>query len=165
MIPVPLIILLSATGGTVLGCAIRQPEISKLKRQIRDLQKDNSKIKKLMYQQQETLENLMREYAKLKFYQVLQKRSMKQYVRGQILIGYEYKEYIDLLKKAIQDSGTEKFSEEEKQFFEFCGHLIGEEYISDEEEKMVNAYIMKKYKKEILYLKDANPLKYLESAV
>lgn len=114
MIPIPLIVLLSAGGGTILGCAIRQPEINKLKRQVKDLQKDNTRIKQLMRQQQENLEQLMIEYSKLKFYQILDKRKLNQDVRGQICQGYEYKEYVDLLTKVVREGGDENLSEEQK---------------------------------------------------
>lgn len=165
MIPIPLIVLLSAGGGTILGCAIRQPEINKLKRQVKDLQKDNTRIKQLMRQQQENLEQLMIEYSKLKFYQILDKRKLNQDVRGQICQGYEYKEYVDLLTKVLREGGDENLSEEQKGFLELCTEQIEGKELGKEKEKEINDYIMKKYKKEILCKKDINIIEYVKKVV
>lgn len=165
MIPVPLIALLSAGGGTILGCAIRQPEINRLKRQVRDLQKDNTRIKQLMRQQQENLEQLMIEYSKLKFYQILDKANVKRDVRGQICQGYVYKEYVDLLTKVVREGGDENLSEEQKGFLELCTEWIEGKGFGNEKEKKINGYIMKKYKKEILCMEDIHIIDYVKKVV
>lgn len=121
MIAIPLAVVLSASGGIILGCAIRQPEINRLKGQLRDLQQDNSKIKKLMIQQQDALQKLIAEQAKLKF---LEKKKMDAKIRGVIWEGYLYKEYVDLLGKAVHFGGNDCFSEAEKQTFELTTRQV-----------------------------------------
>lgn len=162
MIPVPLIVVLCTTGGTVLGTLIRQPEINKLKKQIKDLQKDNSRIKKLMRQQQENLETMLVEYSKIQFYHVLTKRKIKQNIRGEIVIGYELKEYVDLLKRSVAEKGVYGFSEREKEFFELSTQLVEGKNLNASQEKFMSDYVIKKYKKEILRIKDVNILDYVK---
>lgn len=162
MIPVPLIVVLCTTGGTVLGTLIRQPEINKLKKQIKELQKDNSRVKQLMRQQQENLEKMLVEYSSIRFYHVLTKRKIKQSIRGEIVIGYELKEYVDLLKRSINEKGVHNFSEREKEFFELSMQLIEGENMNISQEKFMSDYVIKKYKKEILRRKDANILVYVK---
>lgn len=159
---IPLVAVLSASGGTILGCVIRQPEINKLKRQIKALQKDNSEIKKLMIQQQEALQKLTAEYAKLKLFQWTAKKKMNESIRGEILLGYLYKEYVDLLGKAIHSGGNDGFSEEEKQFFELTTRLVEGKELTEKECDALKGYILFKYKREIRKKKDAEILEYVK---
>ena len=79
MVMVPLwIFLLSAPGFVMVGGAIRQPEINRLKKQVRDLQNGNSKLMRDMKKQQEDVETLLIGYSQMKFYQVLNKSRQKQ---------------------------------------------------------------------------------------
>ncbi len=165
MIPVPLIVLLSSSGGAVLGFALRQPEINRLKKQVRELQRDNSKLRKIMCEQQEAYENLLVAYGELKFYQLIEKRKLKQNMRGQLLLGYEYKEYVDLLLKVVQDNGDENLTDRQKAFFELCTQWLEEGELSGKERKAMDSYIMSKYKKEILRRKNIDIINYVKSVV
>lgn len=165
MIPIPLIVLLSSSGGAILGFTLRQPEINRLKKQIKELQRDNSKLKKLMYEQQEAYENLLIAYGDLKFYQLTEKRKLKQNMRGQILLGYEYKEYVDLLLKVVKENGDENLNDKEKAFFEICTQWLEDGKLSDKEMKAMDSYIMSRYKKEIFTRKDVDIVNYVKNAV
>lgn len=164
MIPVPIIAVLCTTGGTVLGILIRQPEINKLKKQVRALQKDNSRVKELMRRQQESYEEMLVEYSSIRFYHILVRRKIKQSIRGEIVVGYELKEYVDLLLRAINEGGINNFSDKEKEFFEISTQLIENRNlkISEESEKFMSDYIIKKYKTKILKREDANILEYVK---
>lgn len=164
MIPltIPLVAVLSASGGTILGCLIRQPEINKLKRQLEDLQKDNSEIKKLMIQQQDALQKLIAEQAQLKFFQIAKRKNMNERIRGVIWEGYLYKEYVDLLDKAIHSGGNECFSEEEKQAFELATSVVEGRELTKEKYNALKDYILFKYKREIRKKQDVEILEYVK---
>lgn len=166
MVMVPLwIFLLSAPGFVMVGGAIRQPEINRLKKQVRDLQNENSKLMRDMKKQQEDVETLLIGYSQMKFYQVLNKSRQKQHIREEILLEYQSKEYIDLLVKVVNAGGNEKLSEEQKQYFELCTRLMEGKYIGEENEKAMKGYILKKYKKEIRTMKDLRIADYAKQVV
>lgn len=162
---VPLVAaILGVGGGTILGFVIRQPEINQLKRQIKELQKDNSRLKTLMAQQQENVEKLMVEYASFKFYQRQQKEDVKQNIKEEIRLGYEYKEYVDLLQRALREGGNESFTQGEKIFFELCTRQIEDKKkLTEDEEEAKKQYILKKYGKEISRMKDVKIVEYIEN--
>lgn len=163
MIPaIPLVAVLSASGGIILGCVIRQPEINKLKGQIKDLQKDNSKIKKLMIQQQEALQKMLNKQAALRFTQIAEKKRIGDEIRGLICEGYLYKEYIDLLDRAVNTGGSDNFLEEEKQFFELSTRWVEGKKLTKNEEKALVDYILYKYKREIRKKQDVKILEYVK---
>lgn len=149
-------------GGFVIGGIVRQPEINKLKKQVRDLQNKNSKLQKRINEQQENVETLMVEYGKLKFYQILHKRKQKQYIRGGLLIEYQYKEYVDLLLKVVKENGIDNLSEEQKQYFELCTRIIEEKDIAEDDKRAMQGYILKKYKKEIWAMQDPQLVEYIK---
>ena len=164
MIPlkISLAVLFSANGGIILGCAIRQPEINKLKGQVRALQNDNSEIKKLMIQQQDALQKLIAEQAKLKLFQITKKRKMDEEIRGVIWNGYLYKEYVDLLDKAIRYGGNNCFSEKEKQAFELATRKVEGRKLTQEESNALEDYILFKYKQEIYKKQDVGIVEYVK---
>lgn len=166
MIPltIPLVAVLSASGGTILGCLIRQPEINRLKGQLKDLQRDNSQIKKLMLQQQDALQKMIAERAELRFIQIAEKRKMDGRIRGLVWEGYLYKEYVDLLGRAIRVGGNDGFSEEEKQFFELSTRCVEGKQLTEDENKVLKDYILYKYKREIRKKQDVKILEYVKRA-
>ncbi len=159
---IPLVAVLSASGGTILGCIIRQPEINNLKGQLRALQKDNSEIKKLMIQQQDALQKLIAEQAKVKLFQIPKKKKIDDRIRGVIWEGYLYKEYVDLLCKAVHSGGNDCFSEEEKQTFELATRQVEGKTLTKEEYDVLRDYICFKYKKEIYKKRDVGILEYVK---
>ena len=120
----------------------------------------------LMEQQQKNLDNMLLEYSSIKFYHIREKIKKKQDIRGEIAVGYEYKEYVDLLQRAVKESGTDSFSEEEKEFFELSTQIVeGRKLDSTKEEEFMSKYILNKYKSEILRRQDADILNYVKQKV
>ena len=104
-------------------------------------------------------------YGDLKFYQLTEKRKLKQNMRGQLLLGYEYKEYVDLLLKVVKENGDENLNDKEKAFFEICTQWLEDGKLSDQEMKAMDSYIMSRYKKEIFTRKDVDIVNYVKNAV
>ncbi len=162
IVPVPLWLLL-LSHGSLIGCvAIQHREIGKLKKMARDLQNDNSRLKQLIIKQQENVDTLLVEYSKLKFYQVLNKNRQKRSIRGALLLEYQYKEFIDILIKVVNENGDRNLSEEQKQYFELCTRLMEEKNIEEKNDKAMKAYILKKYRGNIRTMKDPQLVHYIE---
>lgn len=153
MVAIPVIAILSASAGFIAGTLARQPEINKLKKQLKSLQSANGELRIMMEKQQEQLEFMLIEYQKIKFYHILRKKEKRAMLRGELYINYTYKEYIELLVKNVKSMGEFEMDDNQKNFFGLCNKQISGEKLSIEEESIIRNYIFVKYREEILKLK------------
>ena len=69
---------LSGSCGITIGCLMRQPEINKLRKMVKQLNKKNSELRKLLDEQMQMIEVLQDEIRAYKFYMNILVRQSRQ---------------------------------------------------------------------------------------
>lgn len=141
--------------GFTSGVLVRQPEINRLRKQVKQLQKTNSKLNKMIEEQYRQVEKLRYQNKTLYFYQLIEKHKNKAMYRGELLKLYAIKEYLDLLY--IQLVSEKDMDENEIKFFEaFDVFIENQRKISDKDMEYVKKYIISKYWLKLLFCKRYN---------
>lgn len=153
MLPIPLIMVLTSSAGFIAGALSRQPEINKLKKQLKSIQDSNGKLRIMMEKQQNQVEIMIIEYQKIKFFHIIEKKKRRSLLRGELCLNYMYKEYVDLLVQNVKSSGKCEMNDQQKTFFALCNKWISGDKINLDEEVLLRNYILEKYRSEILKIK------------
>lgn len=153
--PVPLLIPIgTAAIGFVAGMLSRQPEINRLKQQVRTLQAEIIRLRKLIEEQNRQIEELKIRYNVLKGYQFVQKVKQEGYIKGAIVQQYAFKEYTELC--CVQVRGG-KLTEEQVQFFNAYELVLNNVEIPKEKLLMVRNFVVTRHLFEIKNLIPVNP--------
>lgn len=153
--PIPLLIPIAAAGvGFVAGCLARQPEINRLKKQVRILQAEIARLRKVIEEQNRQIEELKIRYNVLKAYQFVQKVKQEGHIRGAIIQQYAFKEYTELCCIQVR-GGT--LSEEQVVFFNTYELALHGKEVPDDELRELRNYIIARYEFEVKSLVSANP--------
>ena len=145
---------LAGSGGFIAGFLSRQPEINRLHKQVKQLQDENSALRKMLDEQKEKIEEQQNELRAYKFFNYIKKRQKKMALRRELIIQYAMKEYLEILieKDANRKNKDYKLSEEKEKFFDLMDKYIdnGDKGDDDKEEKLfLDQYVWDKYKEEI----------------
>ena len=110
-IPVSVIVwaVISFSGGGVLGALSRQPEINKLKEQVRKLQAEVKRLNSLISEQNRQIQSLRMKYEVLMGKTMIEAAKVKAQLKGAIMYSYCLKEYLDINYKIIS-TNSEKDS-------------------------------------------------------
>ena len=127
-------VLISVLGGAAAGALSRQPEINRLKAQVRKLQAEVERLQNIIRTQDRQIKTLMVKYKGLKAYQFSARNKARNYTRGALIFQYAYKEYLGLLMRTV-DSGTVKLSQEETIFFNIFDKVIDGQKVEDSEKE------------------------------
>ena len=92
--------LLIGLFGFITGALIRQPQINKLKEQVKLLQKDNRRLLALINGQQQEYQNLLVEHKALKALQFRKKAKSKERLEENLIMQYAIRAYLVLLLKS-----------------------------------------------------------------
>lgn len=138
--------LLSAAAGCVIGALSRQPEINKLKKRIKQLQKEVERLQELCRTQDEQLNVLMLKYKALKIFQFSKKNEARTNIRGVLVYQYAVHDYLTLLLMA---SRKEKLKEEDVIFYNIFDKVIEGQEVCDEERNALKEYITYRHTSEL----------------
>ena len=69
-----LLIGFSGSGGVVIGCLVRQPEINRLRKMVKQLNDKNSSLRKIIEEQMQLVDQLQDQIRTYQFYNWLKKR-------------------------------------------------------------------------------------------
>ncbi|MFD1886731.1 hypothetical protein [Paenibacillus wenxiniae] len=143
-----LVPIIAALGGVVAGALSRQPEVNRLKQQVRKLQSEIQRLQQLVQEQDRQIKNLKIRYNALKAYQFTEKMKQKSKLKGVLMFQYSFKEYMDLLVVQVKNDNY-LLSEDEMYFFNSFERLMNTQEISIEERLLIRTYIRTKYAHEI----------------
>lgn len=136
--------LLMAGGGAVAGALARQPEIDRLKAQVKKLQEEVQRLQLVIKEQDRQIKELKIRYNALKAYSFSERAKQKSNLKGAIMFQYCYKEYMDLLVVQVHNSDF-VLKEEEKTFFNIFDSMVNNQELSVEEQMFLREYIRHKY--------------------
>ena len=92
--PLILALLLSAGGGAIGGALARQPEINRLKAQVKKLQEEIERLQSVIKEQDRQIRELKIRYNALKAYSFSERAKQKANLKGAIMFQYCFKEYM-----------------------------------------------------------------------
>lgn len=143
-----IIIALSAlVGGTIFGTLIRQPQVNRLKKQIKRLQDGYEDIEKLYLSYNDTFNDMLIQYKGMKAFELKKKAETKKELTSCLIYQYGIKDYLNLLFDMIKKN--KKLSSNERDFFfAFDGVLEGRD-ISKRDMETIKNYIESQHKNEI----------------
>jgi hypothetical protein len=146
---IPLLVgLLMAGGGALAGAMARQPEINRLKAQVKKLQEEVKRLQLVIKEQDRQIRELKIRYNALKAYSFAERAKQKANLKGAIMFQYCFKEYMDLLVAQAHNSGFE-LKKEEKTFFNIFENMVNNKESSMEEKIFIREYIRYKYSSQI----------------
>lgn len=141
-----LVPLAVGAGAFIMGALFRQPEINRLKRQVKKLQDEIERLTQIIETQSQQIRALKRDYKSLRAYQYLEKERIRSKTRGALIHQYAYKEYISLCCRL---AAKESISESERLFFNTYENLLHGIETEEKAIEVLKNYIATKYKKEI----------------
>jgi hypothetical protein len=145
--PIPLIVpILVGAGGLIAGMLVRQPEINRLKKQVKLLQAEIARLQIVLKEQTRQVSELKIRYNAIKSLHFLEKRKVGKITRGTVIFQYAWREYLEL---TIHMARAGKPTEEEKHFFVIFETLISENDVGLVEKLFLKNYIASKYDHQI----------------
>lgn len=147
--PIPFLLgALLASGGFLGGALSKQPEINRLKAQVRKLQSEISRLQYTIKEQDRQIRELKIRYNTLKAYHFSERRRQKEKTKGAVMFQYCFKEYMDLLIAQAHNSNYE-LKDEEKVFFNSFERMINNQEATVKEKVFIREYIRYKYQYQI----------------
>jgi hypothetical protein len=157
---------LAVVGGSVIGALLRQPEINRLKKQVRVLHKEIERLQGVIEEQDRQIKELKIRYDTLKAYNFVSRMQHGANLRGWILQQYAFKEYVSISVCKIR--GTQIEDEKTIFFNIYLKFLNGQaDEVSVAEYQLLKKYLLSRYKLEIKQMLPASletSIKELEAA-
>jgi len=148
--PIPLIVpIVVGAGSFIAGALSRQPEINRLKKQVKVLQEQIEKLQFVIQEQQRQIEEYKLRYKALKGYHWIEKRKCMGVTKGFLVLQYAFKEYIEL---SIAQASGKNINENELRFYNAYNALMSDIVIPDTEKLFINVFIKGLYRDEIEHL-------------
>lgn len=149
--PVPLIIPIAAAavGGLVVGALVRQPEINRLKEQVRTLQKEIVRLQSVLKEQQRQINEFKIRLQTLKAHSFVERQRLQGITRGFLYLQYGFKEYVEL---TLQQARGRELPESELAFYNIFNALMSEQEVGDEQKLLVARYVKDRYGYQIDHL-------------
>lgn len=145
--PLPLIpIAITAGVSFVAGILARQPEVNKLKQQVKALQKEIDRLNRVIVEQNRQISELKVRYKALKGYAFIEKMKTECDIRGILLHQCAYKEWMEL---TLSQANEKPISEEELHFYNLYEALLRGGEVSDEQIGEIRSYIYQRYEFEL----------------
>ncbi len=143
----PFIIPLMLTaGGVIVGALSRQPEINRLKEQVRVLQKEIETLRRAMQEQQRQIEELKIRYSTLKAWNFAEKQRTRGMTRGSLILHYGLRDYVELTVAQVRGKTLKG---DDLRFFNAFNVMINDQELSDEDKTFVKEYIVAKHRFQI----------------
>jgi hypothetical protein len=139
-------------GGFTVGALFRQPEINRLKKQVRQLQNNQGELYSTIKEQQRQVDVLKYEYNALQFYQFAKKQDNRKIYKEELLKVYMYKEYVDILYEQL--ASDKELDKDRNTYFSIMNDFFEDnKKVSEAQMKEAQQYILAKYNKEIMHCK------------
>lgn len=142
--PVAIGLLLAGGFGAGVGALSRQPEINRLKAQVKILQEEISRLQLIVREQDRQIKELKIRYKALRAYSFIERKRQKLSLKGAIMFQYSVKEYIELLDVQARNSNFQ-LQQEEAVFFNIFEKMINNQAPTVEEKMFLREYIRYKY--------------------
>ena len=143
-----LLIGFSGSGGVVIGCLVRQPEINRLRKMVKQLNDKNSSLRKIIEEQMQLVDQLQDQIRTYQFYNWMKKRKTRVELRKNLTAQYAIKEYCEILLWKNKNR-KEKLDDTQQRFFNIMDRYISGREILPEDKVFLDDYVIKKYKKNI----------------
>lgn len=150
--------ILSGAAGLLAGILVRQPEINKLHKLVKRLQKEIDRLEQAVEEQNDEITALMLKYKALKIYQFGQRKELKESIQDELVFQYATADYLNLLLDYV--NADIEMSKEDLRFYEAYGKMIAEKPIDFKEKQFIKEYVRGRHTTEITRLKqcDAQPV-------
>jgi uncharacterized protein YchJ len=107
--------------GTLIGALLRQPEINRLKKQVKILHNEISRLKTIILEQKRQFEVLRNKYTALKAWNFIEKARNKTKLYGTIIHAYALNDYLLLSNEVLN---KQELSDDQKVFVNLYDRLI-----------------------------------------
>lgn len=142
--PIPLLVpILSAVGGTIVGALSRQPEINRLKQQVKTLQQEVGRLHRLIDEQDRQIKSLKVQVNGMKGYQRVQALGR---TKGAVMQQYAFKEYIDL---CCEQAKNRSITEKEGLFFNIYENMLNGVDVDLSSKVFLKEYLLSRYSYQI----------------
>lgn len=148
--PVPIGIALGFGAGAFIGAIARQPEINRLRNQVKLLQQEINSLQELLQEQQRQIEELKLRFETLSAYHFVEKRKVRGITRGYLIFQYGFHEYVGLL---LRQSKSVKIVNDDARFFSAFAAVIADETLADSEKTFIRSYVLRLHARAIDDLK------------
>lgn len=139
--------LMGTAFGVVVGAVMRQPEINKLKKQVKVLQSNMAELEAVVERQNAEISRLYASYKTIGALQFLKKREAKIELKEALILQYATVEYLSLVLACA--SGAGKLTESDVEFYKAYGKLVSSESLEGEDRKTVERYVRTRHSSEI----------------
>lgn len=146
--------VLCGAGGFVAGILVRQPEISRLQKQVRALQAEVDELAQVATEQNEEIEKMLVNYRAMKVYQFSQKKQLKCDIQDELICQYAAADYLNLLMDTIE-TGAE-MSRDNITFYKEYGKMLEDNQIDDKELETLRPIMLQRHRREIEDLSECN---------
>lgn len=146
--------ILGAGAGLVAGVLIRQPEINKLKKQVKSLQRQVGALQEAVKAQNEEIAALLLKLKSLKIYQVVKKHEVKNEIREALLVQYASKDYLQLVLECAR--GAYQMDKEDIRFYNAYNKLLAEKKLSQKEQSCIDEYVQEHHQAELSSLQECD---------
>lgn len=146
--------VLGGAGGIVVGILVRQPEISKLQKQVERLQVDIEQLEGVVDEQNAEIAQMIVSYKALKVYQISQRRKIRQSIQDELICQYAAADYLTLLMDCV--SSDTKMSKEDLHFYKTYSKMLADNQIDNDELEILRPLILARHPREIERLKECD---------
>ena len=148
-------VLISVLGGATAGALSRQPEINRLKAQVRKLQAEVERLQNAIRMQDRQIKQLLVQYKGLKAYQFNARNKARNYTRGALIFQYAYKEYLGLLMRSV-DTGRSSCRRRKQFSLIYLIKSLTDSRLAIVKRKPSKEYILYRYKTQIDNLQECD---------
>ena len=131
-----------------MGAVSRQPEINRLKEQVKTLQKEIKRLQMVIKEQDRQIRELKIRYNALKAYHFAERAKQKSQLKGALMFQYCFREYMDLMVAKVNHDNF-ALGQEESAFYNIFEKLMNGSEATMEEKIFLREYIRAKYTHEI----------------
>ncbi len=139
-------LVLTAAGSLAVGALSRQPEINRLKEQVRILQKEIETLRRAMQEQQRQIEELKIRYSTLKAWNFAEKQRTRGMTRGSLILHYGLRDYVEL---TVAQARGKTLKDDDLRFFNVFNAMINDQPVSDEDKAFLKDYIVARHRYQI----------------
>lgn len=138
---------LGGAGGMIVGALVRQPEINKLRKQVKRLQGDMDALKDVIEEQNSEIAELLFRYKALKVIQFAKRRELKSDIQESLASQYAVSDYLQLLL-SIASTGRD-MEPEEAEFYRAFGKVLVDKNTSEAEREAIKAFVWERHAAEL----------------
>jgi len=145
-IPFIIPLVLTAAGGLAIGALSRQPEINRLKEQVRVLQREIETLRKAMQEQQRQIDELKIRYSTLKAWNFAERQRTRGMTRGSLILHYGLRDYVEL---TVAQSRGKALEGDDLRFFNAFNVMVNDQPLGEEEKSFVKEYVTGRHRYQI----------------